>query len=250
MKSLKLYENIVIGRYLFDLGVKMAKLRPDLPLISVNLLQQTPLDSTLGDVFLANAGVCRIIEFKREGKLTKKEMKKLGALRTGIGNSEGSQIYERLSRHVHWYIEIQEPHVLGQAVVTRACPYLDFSEGPDFISIHEFAAAVAEEACQEEPDLSVRELRDKYVQWVRMQFAAIEEEDRAAATARGKRSSSSSVFLVAFNKNGEVYWLAVPSIEYTLMNQLELSQSLGLEIDLDTPHYEQKIGIDQGYGFS
>lgn len=66
--SLTLYENIVIGNYLFDLGVRMAKLRPTLPLVSVNLLQQTPADRLLGDVLLANAGVCRLIEFKREGK--------------------------------------------------------------------------------------------------------------------------------------------------------------------------------------
>jgi hypothetical protein len=61
---LRVYENIVIGNFLFDLGVRMAKLRAEFPLVSVDLLQQTPSDMRLGDVLLANAGVCRLIELQ------------------------------------------------------------------------------------------------------------------------------------------------------------------------------------------
>jgi hypothetical protein len=250
MRCLKLYENIVIGNYLFDLGVRMAKLRPNLPLISVNLLQQTPADRLLGDVLLANAGTCRLIEFKRAGKLTRKEMRKLAVLRDGLEKSGSREEAEELSRQIHWYVEIREPRVIGQAVVTRACPYLDFSDDPSFIGLNEFAFVAAEEACDEEPDLAMRENCNRYVKWVCHRFAEIEAEDRAAKGATGKRSSSSTAFIVALNEKREVYWLAVPSIEYAFMNKYELSEALGLEINPDTPRHEQKVEHGYGHGIS
>jgi hypothetical protein len=135
--SLKLYENVVIGGYLFDLGVRMAKLRPDLPLVSVNLLQQTPSDRLLGDVLFANAAVFRLIEFKRAGELTRKERKKLAILQKGVINNNLEMDLTDLSREVHWYIEIDEPRVLGEPVISRACPYLDFDKDPEFIGIQD-----------------------------------------------------------------------------------------------------------------
>lgn len=154
----------MIGGYLFDLGVKMAKLRPHLPLISVNLLQQTPSDCLLGDVLLANAAVCRLIEFKRAGKLRRKERKKLAVLQREIDSFDVD--LTNVSREVHWYIEIDEPRVLGEPLISRACPYLDFDEDdPGFISIQDFAAEVAQEACEQDADAETREIRERYVRW-------------------------------------------------------------------------------------
>src|SRR4051794_36391557 len=109
----------------------MAKLRPDLPVVSVNLLQQTPSDRLLGDVLLANAAVWRLIEFKRAGKLTRKERRKLSVLRNGVSNNNLELDLSPLSREIHWYIEIEEPKVLGKPLVSRACPYLDFDDDPE-----------------------------------------------------------------------------------------------------------------------
>ena len=52
--------------------------------ISVNLLQQTPLDTSLGDVLLAKARVVRLIEFKREANKDRKERARVPAPRESV----------------------------------------------------------------------------------------------------------------------------------------------------------------------
>ena len=50
-----IYENLVIGNFLFALGLKIGARRDDYlaPDLGVHLMQQTPLDIVLGDVLLA-----------------------------------------------------------------------------------------------------------------------------------------------------------------------------------------------------
>ena len=245
--TLTLYENIVIGNYLFDLRVRMAKRRPDLPLVSVNMLQQTPSDRLLGDVLLANAGVCRLMEFKRAGKLTDKERKKLATLRSGIAASgTRREEIENLSRELHWYVEIQEPRAPLYELVTKACAYLDFPDDPNFIGMNQFfAEEIADEACQEGSDLRLRETRGLYLKWICQLFASIDAKDESASGTVSKRNSSPGAFLVALNQKGEAYWLAVPSVEYVFMNSYELSEKLGFDI----PRHEQTIKYENGEGF-
>jgi hypothetical protein len=80
----------------------MARLRPDLPIVSINLLRQIPMDQILGDVLLANPGVCRLIEFNRHARLTKKEFRKLDALHKALDGSDRSDFARAISRSVHW----------------------------------------------------------------------------------------------------------------------------------------------------
>ncbi len=62
---MKLYENVVIGNFLYGLGVSVgAQLRGHILPASVNLLQQTPEDKALADVLLSFPGTLRLIEFK------------------------------------------------------------------------------------------------------------------------------------------------------------------------------------------
>jgi len=63
-----IYENLVIGNFLYALGLKMgARLHGDLaPDLAVNLLQQCPLDIVLGDVLLTGLKAVALLEFKRE----------------------------------------------------------------------------------------------------------------------------------------------------------------------------------------
>ena len=218
----------------------MAKLSPNLPPVSINLLQQTPSDRLLGDVLLANAAVCRLTEFKREGKLTRKELNKLNILWEGIKNSDTPEQYQRLSRQIHWYVEIQEPKILGQPVVSRACPYLDFLGSPDFISINQFAAAAAHEACQDGVRPGEGALRQRYIKWVCEQFAEIERQERADNGKRGLKTSTSSVFMVSISREAETTWMAVPSIEYAFMDHYELSRELGLQMERGIPKYKQE----------
>lgn len=80
-RTLDVYENVVIGQFLFGLGVKMGSRNSDAT--SVSLFQQTPSDASVGDVLVKNPGVVRVIEFKRQradATSKKKETAKLAAL--------------------------------------------------------------------------------------------------------------------------------------------------------------------------
>ena len=66
------YENVIIGNFLYALGLAMG--RQSMPVDGcVNLLQQTPADPALGDLMLQFPGVWRLVEFKRGGGDEKKE---------------------------------------------------------------------------------------------------------------------------------------------------------------------------------
>lgn len=68
---MKLYENIVIGNFLYGLGFAVRARAHSTGLVVpsvVNLLQQTPADKELADVLLEFPGVVRLIEFKQLNK--------------------------------------------------------------------------------------------------------------------------------------------------------------------------------------
>jgi hypothetical protein len=79
-------------------------------------------------VLLANAGACRLIEFKRAGALTNKEVRKLERLTNAIVDQPYAEQLSALSRSIHWYIEVRAPIKFGDPVVSMACPYLDFAD--------------------------------------------------------------------------------------------------------------------------
>ena len=81
-------ENTVIGTFIFSLGQAVGLLSCE-P-IGVELLQQTPLDTSLGDVLIAKATFVRLIEFKRELNKSPKEHAK----RSGRGwrSDDGSDM--------------------------------------------------------------------------------------------------------------------------------------------------------------
>lgn len=116
-------ENNVIGSFIFGLGREIEARYGRMPFepIGVELLQQTPLDTTLGDVLLANAKIVRLIEFKRaKGKMAK-EKAKLSLLRTALGRPEDAHL-TRISRRVHWFVSTNYEKEQTSVVV----PYLDF----------------------------------------------------------------------------------------------------------------------------
>lgn len=239
---MNLYENVAIGGFLFALGVEMARRQPNLPLVSINLLQQTPLDRQLGDVLLANAGVCRLIEFKRAGKLTRKEMRKLGVLREALRQTSNPDRNGAISRRIHWYIEIEEPKTLGSPVIAQACPYLDFTESPTFVSLDQFASSAADEAFQQGMNDAARVNQLKYLKWVCRNFSEVDSQKFADE----RPSANSGAFLVAIDQKGKVSWLAVPSLGYVLMNEQELFEAL--EPLLKQKAAEQNIELGFGLG--
>ncbi len=117
------YENILIGTFLYSLGIVFGRRFPEeVPPGVVNLLQQTPLDGALSDVHLNYPGVVRLIEFKRATNKSDKEHKKRAKLELLLA---GEPVLTDVSRVVHWYIETSESAVDW---LTRITPYLDFED--------------------------------------------------------------------------------------------------------------------------
>lgn len=62
MSHLKLYENVVIGNFLYGLGSAVqAKSKLNTVFSSINLLQQTPADQALADVLIEFSGLFALL---------------------------------------------------------------------------------------------------------------------------------------------------------------------------------------------
>jgi len=156
------YENIIIGNFLYGLGLAIGK-RPKEVEGCVNLLQQTPLDKALGDVMLQFPGAWRLIEFKRVGaNLTKEKVK----LHTYRGATRRDQDLRRASLRTHWFVETGQHLIdeLGNSEFRMMVrPYLELEEHGG-ITLEAFAEQVVDDARhgtvrQKELDLYLRLIR-------------------------------------------------------------------------------------------
>lgn len=134
---MKIYENVVIGNFLYglglNLGLRISKHRNNkeneideeensYPSV-INMLQQTPSDKLLGDMILEFPGVVRIIEFKNASNKSKKEELKIKKLNVALN---GMNRYTEISREIHWYIETKP---LDDICVNKIIPYIDTYSG-------------------------------------------------------------------------------------------------------------------------
>lgn len=117
------YENIVIGHFLLSVGVRLGldNQNGDIPWVCSSLLQQTPLDTRLGDVLVFNSSFFRVIEFKRASNDAAKELQKLESLSVALGVPKLKALTD-VSRRIHWYVKSDTCNSLQTWVV----PYLDF----------------------------------------------------------------------------------------------------------------------------
>jgi len=120
---MKLYENVVIGNYLYGLGIavgaRLGAKKTDFPSI-VSLLQQTPDDTAIGDVLITAPGALRVLEFKREDNADSKEEKRFDRLCKVL--TKYPQRMSSVSREVHWYIETKP---IKNRFDDRVVPYLE-----------------------------------------------------------------------------------------------------------------------------
>lgn len=202
----------------------MAKIRPDLPLISVNMHQQTPIDTWLADVLLANPSVCRILEFKRKRNNSKKEVRKREKLLAFVAKNRG---YIPVSEKIHWYVEIDDGTAAEPYFAVETCPYLHFGESRS-ISLNNFAEQVADEACGDINDNSAA-VYHRYLTVLRRVNEEAEIEIPADAESSSSAGSSGGVFTIAIQENGHTRWLAVDNIAHMFMRQPELEQALGIK---------------------
>jgi hypothetical protein len=159
------YENILIGNFLYGLGLKMgfrATAGHSDP-VCVNLLQQTPLDQPLGDVLFANPRILRVFEFKRQANTSDKEREKRSLLEDAL-TGPGLEHLLRISREIHWYIE-SDYQVVGD--FTQVLPYLNFlsREGPIW-ELSDYIEQLANEAVNAPDDPEKTAVSKEYVKFL------------------------------------------------------------------------------------
>lgn len=161
---MKLYENIVIGNFLYALGFAVRARRPSgVTASAVSLLQQTPADTLLGDLLLEFPGVVRLIEFKAEDN---RESKELGRHRKLSAGMSGKVDLQAVSREVHWYVETAPSTEHG--VAARVVPYLDAfpREKTKRDRLETFIERLAREVAEERPRARA-DREAAYLQWVK-----------------------------------------------------------------------------------
>lgn len=120
----KLYENVVIGNFLYGLGFAVRSCLDANTLLPsvVNLLQQTPADRELADVLLSFPGVVRLIEFKMKGAKLSKERIRHRLLMAALSGENRALV--ETSRSLHWYVEVDASDT-ETPLISRVVPYLD-----------------------------------------------------------------------------------------------------------------------------
>ena len=202
---MKLYENVVIGNFLYGLGFAIAKRTTthDFPAI-VNLLQQTPDDAVLGDLLFEAPGLLRIIEFKQRSNTDPKEEVRHANVRMGLS---GSPEMTLVSRQVHWFVETQptQDHFLARIV-----PYLDAfprtDEQHDFAA---FVAATAEAAVSTQQQFAFDEMNN-YLGWL--------------ASLHKSGTVSSGGLVVKLSPDGTLHYVALVSVMELVLSRQSVMQ--------------------------
>lgn len=228
------YENILIGNFLYSTGLLLGSRSQgrELP-VSINLLQQTPLDHLLGDVYLAYPGAIRIIEFKRVSNHSVKESGKLQHLQ---GALKGSPLLEQVSRTVHWYI-VSDQGPLAWTTAVR--PYLDLEkQGVAGVTLNTFIERMVAHALDaDQPEFPPETIADYLAQ---------------VAKYAGTKGTSSSGLVVLLTKDGVLRHLQIDNVldlrlqmrllkERLNVRSKELDRENDHEIDPQTPYQRGKV---------
>jgi len=152
-----IYENIVIGNFLYGLGFQLGAGSKGLPHeMAVNLLQQTPLDRPLGDVLIEGASVFRLIEFKRRRNSSDKERAKHWHIRQTLSARPYLADY---GLRWHWYVETE----VTDRFRSYVRPYLHLLDASRNGTLEAFIQNTANEALSSRDGAKERELFHEYV---------------------------------------------------------------------------------------
>lgn len=210
MKQLKLYENVVIGNFLYGLGSAIrAKSKSDIVVTSINLLQQTPVDKEIGDILLEFPGVIRIIEFKQVSNSSNKERRRVKNLTDSIKENEK---YLTISRAIHWFVETDPQK---RTFISRIVPYLNaYSEiESSYRNLEEFIEQIADEAVHEKLEFRHDELRE-YLDFVQLTL--------------GKGTIGSGGLILAVDNKGNLCF-----VQLTDMRQLRLQHPIFIQQQIE-----------------
>lgn len=240
---MKLYENVVIGNFLYGLGLSIGRALPEQRTLSVvNLLQQTPADKSLGDMLVEFESVVRLIEFKNKGSSLKKEKKKQTQLSTAL---IGLHDMIAVSRDTHWYVET-EP--FEEKCANNIKPYLDaFSEVPSRYTLEGFIGSITD---------AVKNPQKKFTADQFKAYLAV------VAACQGDGKVGTGGIIVSVDKDGIKYlqyadimqlrlqhkdFVLEMKNEYESMMELSLKQELELEKELERSR-SRTLGHGMGMG--
>ncbi|ENM5855843.1 hypothetical protein NTE09_003885 [Vibrio mimicus] len=154
---MKLYENVVIGNFLYGLGYSVGTKKGGNEVLSVvNLLQQSPADKELGDVLLEFPGVVKLIEFKNKAGSLKKEMQRHSQLKSALGEDHANI---SLSKSIHWYVET-EP--FNDICINNIKPYLDAFDSSvnDSFTLETFIEKIVDDVFSNDTTFSDDDFKD------------------------------------------------------------------------------------------
>jgi len=222
---LKLYENVVIGNFLYSLGFAIcAKSKTIVNPVSINLLQQTPMDKLLGDVLIQGSGTLRLIEFKQVTNKSKKEIYKHENLLRAI---KGDDLI-KISRSVHWFVETGVQNN-KKMMASRVVPYLDaFSSTNAQYDFNEFIQSTASETVDNNSKFSQESLR-AYL--------------RIVANMNGNDTSGAGGLVLHLDKSGSIVFCELQDLMQLRLSDREYQQQM-------TIHYENSKSVDQEFSHS
>lgn len=218
---MKIYENVVIGNFLYSLGfaIRARQSTHSMPSV-VNLLQQTPSDTLLGDLLLQFPGVVRLLEFKVEENRANKERARHTALTSAVA---ANPTLAPVSRRVHLYVEASTSNHQGFAV--RAVPYLDaYPRSKPRGRLEPFIESFADEVVRgrSKPGESDEEM--EYIRWVRR--------------LQGEGEVGTGGLLVVANADGSLHYAQ-------LLDLLELRIEHRLWVELHAQRVERELAYQR-----
>ncbi len=247
---MKLYENVVIGNFLYGLGVSIGnRLKSGYLPGAVSLLQQTPEDKALGDVLLEFPGTLRLIEFKAQGNHSTKERRRHSKLSTILkGKQEFRNISCRrqemltISRRVHWYVETAPSPLKG--VEAFFSPYLNaFDTGKpakQLFALEKYIESVADDVVTSRSD--ERDVQEKeYLKLVRW--------------CQGVGETGAGALIVIVGAGGGMEFVALEDLMalnmsygkwVTYRQEMELRLEMALEMEFKQKETKMELGWEYG----
>jgi hypothetical protein len=218
------YENIVIGNFLYGMGLSLgSRAGHAAPLASINNIQQTPLDPKLADVWVTFPGVCRLLEFKRNDvskESKQKDVDKRDALAIGlVANPELLAV----SRRVHAFVEVAGSATQG--IDVRLTPFIDFDQvNAERLTLAQYIDRFTKEALEPSPAEPSREEVSRYLKLV-------------AQLAKDGDASTGGL-MVHVTEDGVLHYIPLADIrdldmQYGLQLQRELAATMEIEKERD-----------------
>lgn len=205
------YENVQIGNFLISIGYYLREYNLSLP-TSISLLQQTPLDYKIGDMFGMLSGSFFIIEFKREKQNLKSELEKKQRVKLLNYLSLNNPPEKIISRKSHF---ICYPRFMNKNIDYTLQPYttIDTPQYPEF-EINGVSAFLKALLNTNHIGATFNEIKD-YIKLLQ-NFAGNDASDASGLT--------SGIFL-NFDKNEGIRYIVYDNLDF-LTQQIHLKHEI------------------------